>query len=135
MLKGCTQLGPFGVPNPEPVGAGNIAAPRLPRDRIRVPLGLPRAVQRSVAPGPWRSLGSEPQGSAAPEAGRCQGNASSPVWSLPARGGALPGLPSGKLLLFPPDSLSWLFPPLGRGDRAPAFRGVTLAPGTPPPEI
>lgn len=40
MLKGYTQLGPFGVPSPEPVGAGNVAAPRLPRDRIRTPLGL-----------------------------------------------------------------------------------------------
>lgn len=40
MLKGCTQVGPFGVPNPEPVGAGNVAAPRLPRGRIRLPWGF-----------------------------------------------------------------------------------------------
>lgn len=116
-----------------------LAAPGLPGNRVSAPLRSSLLIYSTVqgrcragtltVPWAWPSRVRSAGGGWLP--GKC-------LWSLlvpPCGGGARPGLPSGKLLLLPRDRRSRSSPPPGRGDPAPAFRGVALASRTPPPEI
>lgn len=104
------------------------AAPGLPGGRVSAPLRSSPLIHTAVqgrcragtltVPWAWPSRVHSYGGGSLP--GKC-------LWSLlvpRCGGGARPGLPSGKLLLLPRDRRSRSSPPPGRGDPAPAFRGV-----------